>query len=82
MDPAVLPEGAVLRRWLNGVLHEVEVVPPDERGARYLYAGERCRTLTEVAARITGGWRQENGSKFFRLRRRRRTERAVYFIGK
>ena len=51
----------ITREWL-GVSHEVEVID-----GGFLYAGQRWRSLSEIARRITGSrW---NGPRFFGLRK-------------
>lgn len=58
---ALLAEGTVLTREWKGVQHRVEV-----GDGCYLHAGERWKSLSEVARQITGTrW---NGPRFFGLR--------------
>lgn len=57
-DPRLPPEGSVLRRTHLGVTHEVTV-----GAVGFIYAGERFKTLSAIAKRITGtAW---NGFAFF-----------------
>lgn len=59
----VLNPGAVLVKVWNGTRHEVEVM---ETG-RFAYRGERYRSLSEIARKITGvHW---SGPRFFGLDR-------------
>lgn len=63
-DPRIPPVGSVLRRAFNGVEHEVVVLVDG-----FEHAGERFKTLSAVALRITGTrW---NGYLFFGLNKRR-----------
>ena len=59
--PGLTP-GTKLRRDWQGVTHDVTVTD----AGRFLHEGEACRSLSEVARRITGSrW---NGPRFFGLR--------------
>jgi hypothetical protein len=81
LDPSVdyraadLPVGVYLSVAYRGTDHRCFVVPPfpdnDKGYWRYVYRGERYRTLSAVARVITGD-RTLSGNRFFRLRRRRR----------
>lgn len=81
LDPSVdhcaadLPVGVYLVVLYRGRSHRCFVVPPlpdNPRGFhRYVYQGERYRTLSAVALAITGD-RNLSGNRFFKLRRRRR----------
>ncbi len=58
--PRLLNPGARLIREWNGVVHEVDVA-----GDGYIWRGERYRSLTAIARRITGTkW---SGPRFFGL---------------
>ena len=58
--PRLLNPGARLVREWNGIVHEVDVT-----GDGYIWRGERYRSLTAVACRITGTkW---SGPRFFGL---------------
>lgn len=55
------PGARITREWL-GVSHEVEVID-----GGFLYAGQRWKSLSEIARQITGSrW---NGPRFFGLRK-------------
>lgn len=65
LDPGLVlrPGTRLVREW-GGATHTVAVV---EDG--FEYAGERYRSLTEIASRITGAhW---SGPRFFRVKQRR-----------
>lgn len=76
-----LTVGSMLRRTYSGQDHIVYVVPPPasappawrKRGwGRYLYGGERHKTLTAIARRIVGHADEHvSGNRFFGLRRKR-----------
>jgi len=72
-----LAPGAVLRTTWNGQEYTVSVVEPTgsqqmHKGWwRYIYEGERYKTLSAVARKITGN-ASLSGNRFFKLRRRRR----------
>lgn len=71
--------GSKITREYLGVVHTVYVVTattsrtvnPVRGWHRYIYRGERFKTLSAIAAKITGD-RYMSGDRFFRLRRRRR----------
>ena len=69
-----LPVGCCIYRDHHGVRHWVHVVPPapeNERGFhRYVYQGERYRSLTAVVRVIAPTLRGRSGNDFFRLRKR------------
>lgn len=63
-DPRIPPVGSVLRRAFGGKQHDVTVLADG-----FEYSGERFKTLSAVALRITGTrW---NGFLFFALTKRR-----------
>ena len=70
-----LPVGVYVTVTYRGEEHRCFVVPPvpdNDNGLwRYVYRGDRYRTLTAVARAITGE-AGLSGNRFFRLRRRRR----------
>jgi hypothetical protein len=80
-DSRDLLVGTLLRRTFNGVEHVVYVVPgPADappswlaRGwGRYVYRGERYKSLTSIARLVVGaGDVRISGNRFFGLRRRR-----------
>jgi hypothetical protein len=80
LDAGGLPVGTVLKRWYCDQLHTVYIREPlsvspeaEARGWwRYEYAGERYKTLSAIAFRITGD-RYMSGNRFFGLRKRRRS---------
>jgi hypothetical protein len=60
--PSIAPGSLLVREW-KGQRHEVTAAGE----GTYLYGGERYRSLSHVARRITGSrW---NGPRFFGLRR-------------
>jgi len=61
-DPRVPPAGSAIVREYKGRTIRVVVLP---RGEGFEFDGERFRTLTAVAKRITGS--HMNGFRFFRL---------------
>ena len=69
-----LPVGSSLTVTYKGDDYTVLVVPPvPDNGNghwRYVYGDERFKTLSAVAALITGD-RTLSGNRFFKLRRRR-----------
>ncbi len=66
-DPRLPPPGETLRRVVGGEVHEVVVLPSE-----FEYRGERFKTLSAVAKRITGtAW---NGFAFFGLPKSPRKE--------
>lgn len=81
LDPDVdyrstdLPVGVYLTATHAGEEHRCFVVPPvpdnDDGHWRYVYRGERYRTLSAVARVITGD-PTFSGNRFWGLRRRRR----------
>ncbi len=59
--PGLVPGALVAREW-QGLIHEATALA----GGGFLYAGQRYRSLSEVARTITGvRW---NGPRFFGLR--------------
>ena len=70
-----MPIGSAIYRDYKGARHWVHVVPPapiNDRGFwRYVYRGERYRTLTAVVRVIAPGITNRSGNAFFHLRRRR-----------
>ena len=81
IDPSVahraedLPVGVYLQVEFKGDTYTTFIVPPvpdNRRGHwRYVYKGERYKTLSAVAQKITGD-PNLNGNRFWRLRRRKR----------
>lgn len=62
-DPRIPPIGTVVSRVFDGTRHEVTVCAEG-----FEYAGERYKTLSAIALRITGTrW---NGYLFFGLKKR------------
>lgn len=79
IPPRVLPVGTRLRREWHGGIHEVTITYPapkpercrarldEQRGHwRYIYKGERYRSLSAIAYVITGD-RTYSGNRFFGL---------------
>ena len=62
IDPRLPPPGGAIVRQYKGRTHRVVFL---EDGSGFEYEGERYRTLTAVARRITGS--HMNGFRFFRL---------------
>ncbi len=83
LDAGDLPVGTKLARSYKGRVYEVFVRPPLAYGGRnpdsarrrrwwrYEYRGKRYKTLSAIAALITGD-RYMSGNRFFGLRLRRR----------
>lgn len=73
--PSDLPTGTVIRKQYRGVEHVVEVVAPIpfKRGApwRFLYKGQRYRSLSAISVLITGA-PGRGGPIFFGLHDQRR----------
>lgn len=71
-----MPVGSAIYRDFHGVRHWVHVVPPVPKNARgywrYIYRGERYRTLTAIVRVIAPQIQNRSGNAFFNLRRRRR----------
>lgn len=69
-----LTPGSRLSVEYKGQVYTVRVVPavPENDAGywRYIYEGERYRTLSYIATLITGD-KTMSGNRFFRLRRRR-----------
>ena len=70
-----LAVGSILTTTYKGETFTVKVVPPipiNGRGLwRYVYEGERYRSLSAIAALVTGD-PTLSGNRFFKLRRRRK----------